>query len=136
MTFSRRLRLAPIFVALVIVLTVSLATPRPAEAFIHEIIGALCNGGDEIIPPGQVRGGQSDVRALQATGFIESFDFSVPGQVTINFDVTVPASKSISAGFDLTIPDGFDDGVDLILSPLPIPDPAFPAHANCNFLNP
>ncbi len=137
MTFSRRLRLAPIFVALVIVLTVSLAAPRPAEAFIHEMIGALCNGGEEVIPPGQVRGGeQSFVRALQATGFIDNFDFSVPGEVTINFDPDVPNSKFISAGFDLTIPDGFGPGVDLVLSPLVVPDPDFPAHANCNFLNP
>ena len=137
MTFSRRLRLAPIFIALVIVLTVSLAAPRPAEAFIHEIIGALCNGGEEVIPPGQVRGGeQSFVRALQATGLITSIDGLGTGEVTVNFDPTVPNSKFISAGFDLTIPDGFGPGVDLTLSPLLMPDPDFPAHANCNFLNP
>ena len=138
MTFSRRLRLAPIFIALVIVLTVSLAAPRPAEALIHEIIGALCNGGDEVVPPGQVRGGErSFVRALQATGFIESIDFSVPGEVTVNFDVTVPASKFRDAGVgDILIPDGFGPGVDLVLSPGIEPDPDFPAHANCNFLNP
>jgi hypothetical protein len=114
----------------------NLTTPKPAEAFIHEIIAALCRaGGEEVIPPGQVKPGQSFVRALQATGFIASIVES-PGQVTINFDPTIPASKFMSAGFDLTIPDGFAPGVDLVLSPLVIPDPEFAAHANCHNLNP
>ncbi len=104
-----------------------------ADAAIHEGIGAACNTDfvGEIVPPGQVRDGQSLVRALQATGIIESFDFSVEGQVTVNFDLDRPNSKYISAEFDLTIPDGFGPGVDLILSPLPVPDPDFPAHAHC-----
>ncbi len=66
---------------------------------------------------------------------IESFDTSVADQVTINFDPTKPASKFVSAGFDLTITDGFDPGVDLILSPLIVPDETFAAHANCFNLN-
>ncbi|MFV2000706.1 MAG: hypothetical protein ACC654_10125 [Acidimicrobiia bacterium] len=37
----------------------------------------------------------------------------------------------MSAGFDLTIPDEIAPGVDLILSPLPVSDPDFPAFANC-----
>ncbi len=80
-----------------------------------------------------MREGQSFVRALIATGVIESIDTSVPGQVTVHFDLDKPNSKYTSAGFDLTIPDGFGPGVDLILSPLPVPDPDFPAHANCRF---
>ncbi len=47
----------------------------------------------------------------------------------------VPNSKFISAGFPLTIEDGIAPGVDLILDPLVIPDPDFPAHASCNFLS-
>lgn len=122
---------------LLTVFAITLAAPATALGFIHEIIGAGCRaGGEEVIPPGQVRDGQSFVRALQATGFIESIDTSVPGQVTVNFDPEKPASKFVSAGFDLTIPDGFGPGVDLILSPLVVPDPAFPAHANCRNLNP
>lgn len=109
----------------------NLITPRPAEAFIHEIIAAMCRfGGEEVIPPGQVRDGQSFVRALIASGFITSID-ATPTLVTIHFDPTVPQSKFMSAGFDLTIPDGFAPGVDLVLSPLVIPNPAFPAHAHC-----
>jgi hypothetical protein len=54
-----------------------------------------------------------------------------PTIVTINFDVNAPNSKFMSAGFDLTIPDGAAPGVDLLLSPLPIPDPSFPAHSHC-----
>ena len=56
-----------------------------------------------------MRVGQSFVRALQATGFIVSIVES-PGQVVITFDPTIPASKFRSAGFDLTIPDGFAPG--------------------------
>ena len=109
----------------------NLITPRPAEAFIHEIIAAMCRfGGEEVIPPGQVREGQSFVRALIASGFITSID-ATPTLVTIHFDPTVPQSKFMSAGFDLTIPDGFAPGVDLVLSPLVIPNPAFPAHSHC-----
>lgn len=122
---------------LVTVCAITLAAPATALGFIHEIIGAGCRaGGEEVVPPGQVRGGQSFVRALLATGFIESIDTSVPGQVTVNFDPEKPASKFVSAGFDLTISNGFGPGVDLILSPLIVPDPAFPAHANCHNLNP
>ncbi len=121
-------------VALLLAVAMNLATPRPAEAFIHEIIAALCRYGNaEVIPRGQgpVRDGeQSFIRALIASGFITSIDATAT-TVTINFDPTVPQSKFRSAGFDLTIPDGAGPGVDLILSPLVEPDPAFPAHANC-----
>jgi len=116
---------------------VGTATAGRSEAVIHEKIAAACReGGEEVVPPGQVRDGQSFVRALQASGIIESIDTSVPGQVTVNFDLEKPSSKYISAGFDLTIPDGFGPGVDLILSPLPVLDPDFAAHANCHNLNP
>jgi hypothetical protein len=115
----------------------ALAAPPTALGFIHEKIAAACRaGGEEVIPPGQVRDGQSFIRALQATGIIESIDTSVPGQVTVNFDPSKPSSKFMSAGFDLTIPDGFGPGVDLILSPLLVLDPTFPAHANCHNLSP
>jgi hypothetical protein len=108
-----------------------LVTPAPAQAFIHEIIGALCReGGEEVIPPGQVRDGQSFIRALQATGVVSSIEMTAD-TVTINFDPGRPPSKYMSAGFDLTIPNGFAPGVDLVLSPLLVPDPSFPAHANC-----
>jgi hypothetical protein len=112
-----------------------LATPRPAQASIHEIIAALCRaGGEEVVPPGQNRvGTTSFVRALQASGFITSID-ATPTVVTIHFDPTVPTSKFMSAGFDLTIANGAGPGVDLVLSPLVIPDPAFPAHDRCHNL--
>ena len=106
---------------------------RPADAIIHEMIGAACNADHvgEIVPAGQTRDGKSFVRALQATGAIESIDTSVPGEVTVTFDLDQPNSKYMSAGFDLTIEDGFGPGTDLILSPLPVPDPEFAAHAHC-----
>jgi len=129
--------LVNVAIALALALAASLSTPRPAAAVIHEIIAALCRaGGEEVIPPGQARDGQSFVRALQATGFIASIDTSDPTQVVVNLDPTVPNSKFKSAGFDLTIPDGIAPGVDLVLSPLVIPDETFPAHANCHNLNP
>ena len=122
--------------ALASVVAAYLASPPPAEAIIHEIIAAACRaGGEEVVPPGQVRNGRSFARALQASGFITSIDFSDPTNVVINFNPDNPNSKFVSAGFDLTIPDGFGPGVDLTLSPLVVPDPNFPAHANCNNLN-
>lgn len=124
---------------LAILALMSLSPPRDADALIHEIIGAACReGGEEVVPPGQAgeSNGNSFVRALQASGFITSIDVSVPGQVTVNFDPDQPNSKFVSAGFDLLIPDGFGPGVDLILSPLVVPDPDFPAHAHCKNLNP
>ena len=124
-------------IALALALAVGLATPRPAAALIHEIIAAMCRaGGEEVVPPGQARGGQSFARALQATGFITSIDTLDPTKVVVNLDPTVPNSKFKSAGFDLLIPDGIAPGVDLLLSPLVIPDEEFAAHANCNNLNP
>lgn len=118
-------------------LVLAFAAPPAALGIIHEKIAAQCRaGGEEVVPPGQVRDGRSFVRALQATGIIQSIDTSVPGQVTVNFDLSKPSSKFMSAGFDLTIPDGLGPGVDLILSPLPVPDPDFPAFANCHNLNP
>jgi len=134
----RKLTLGTAAALALAVLTLNLMTPRPAEAFIHEIIAAMCRaGGEEVVPPGQVREGtQSFVRALMATGFITSIDTSDPTKVVIHFDPTIRASKFKSAGFDQTIPDGAGPGVALVLSPLVIPDPDFAAHANCNNLNP
>jgi hypothetical protein len=119
-------------VALLVAVALNLATPRPAEAFIHEIIAALCRYGNaEVIPPGQIRNGNSFIRALIASGLITSIE-ATPTLVTVHFDPTVPQSKFVSAGFDLLIPDGDSPGVDLLLSPLVVPNPAFPAHANCH----
>jgi hypothetical protein len=132
--FSRRLGTA-VLVAIALVAAIHLASPPKAEASIHEIIAALCRaGGEEVVPPGINRDGNSFLASLIATGFITSFDFSDPAQVVVHFDPTIPASKFMSAGFDLTIPDGFGPGVDLVLSPLVIPDPNFPAHAACHNL--
>lgn len=127
-------KLATLFAAGLMIM--SLAVPATALGVIHEMIGAECRaGGEEVVPPGQVRDGQSFVRALQATGIIESIDVSAD-QVTVTFDLSKPAAKYMSAGFDLTIPDAFGPGVDLVLSPLPVPNPEFPAYANCRNLNP
>ena len=117
---------------------VLVAAPLMTQAAIHEKIAAACRaGGEEVVPPGQVSGnGMAFVRALRATGIISSTDTSVPGQVTIHFDLSRPSSKYKSAGFDLTIPNGAGPGVDLILSPLPMLDPDFAAHARCKNLNP
>ena len=133
------MRIRQLFVNGTLALTLAfgaiLATAQPAEASIHEIIAALCRGEDlgEVIPPGQNRDGQSFVRALQATGFITSIEETATA-VIIHFDTTVPNSKFMSAGFDLTLEDEIAPGVDLVLSPLPIPDPSFPAHARCRNL--
>lgn len=120
--------------AAALVLLVNLTAPPRAEASIHEIIAALCRALDEEVEPhGQNKMDQSAsfLRALQASGFLTSIDTSDPSKVVLNFDPTVPNSKFISAGRDLTIPNAIAPGVDLVLSPLPIPDPNFPAHSVC-----
>jgi len=109
-----------------------LAIPRPAHAFIHEIIASLCKAppGDTE-PPGQSSpDSKAFVRALMATGFIASIEETAT-QTIIHFDPTVPNSKYKSAGFNLPIPGAGTNGKTLVLAPLVIPDPDFPAHANC-----
>ena len=121
--------------AAALVLAVHLTAPPRAEASIHEIIAALCRaGGEEVVPFGQNKQGGSFLRALQASGFLTSIDTSDPDTVVLNFDPTVPNSKFMSAGFDLRIPNGWEPGVDLVLSPLVVPDLNFPAHSRCNNL--
>ena len=129
------MRARRLFVA-VSLLALGLATPKPVQASIHEIIAAMCRaGGEEVMPPGQNNDTKNSfLRALQATGFITSIDVSDPLQVVIHFDPTVPNSKFKSAGFDLTIPNGAGQGVALVLSPLVIPDEDFAAHAHCHNL--
>src|SRR5262245_16345213 len=108
------------------------ATPRPAHAFIHEIIAALCRqppGENE--PPGQSSpASKAFIRALMATGFISSIEETAT-QTIIHFDPTVPNAKYKSAGFNLPIPGAGTNGKTLVLAPLVIPDPDFPAHAHC-----
>lgn len=119
-------------IATALAVAVQLASPPPARASIHEIIAAMCRaGGEEVVPPGQNRDGRSFLAALMATGFIQSIDTSDPNQVVINFDPDIRASKFISVGHDVIIPDGLGPGVDLVLSPGIMPNPDFPAHANC-----
>ena len=132
----RRVTFGAVFALALAVLAIVLTTPRPADASIHEIIAALCrSGGEEVVPPGQNRQGNSFLRALQATGFIESIDTSDPTKVVVNFNPDIPASKFRDAGVgDVTIPNGIAPGVDLVLSPGIEPNPDFAAHANCNNL--
>lgn len=118
--------------AAALVAFVQLAAPPKAEASIHEIIAAFCRAiGEEVEPFGQNKQGQSFLRALQATGFLESIDTSDPTKVVLNFDPTVPNSKFISVGGDVVLPGVLPGGVDLVLSPGVMPDPDFPAHAHC-----
>jgi len=109
-----------------------LATPRPAQAFIHEIIAALCRAPDgDVEPPGQATPtSKAFVRALMATGFISSIEETAT-QTIIHFDPTVPNAKFKSAGFDVSIPGAGTNGKTLVLNPLVVPDPDFAAHAHC-----
>jgi hypothetical protein len=118
----------------------ALASAKPSDAFIHEMIGASCRfGGEDVEPPGQVPGGPSQgnstTRALIASGVISSI-VETPTQVTINFDLSRPNAKFVSAGFALRIPNGAGPGVDLVLNPLPTIDGStFPAFIHCANLN-
>ena len=133
-----KLALAVGALAFVLAAAAVLATARPAGAIIHEMIGASCsvNGAPE--PPGQAgaSNGNSFVRALQATGVISSI-VPTATNVTINFDLSQPNAKFVSAGFSLVIPDGAGPGVSLVLNPLPTIDGStFPAFVHCANLNP
>jgi hypothetical protein len=126
--------------ACVLAAVAALATAKPSEAFIHEMIGASCRfGGQDVEPPGQVPGGPSQgdstTRALIASGVISSI-VDTPTQRTINFDLSRPNAKFVSAGFALRIPNGAGPGVDLVLNPLPTIDGStFPAFIHCGNLN-
>jgi hypothetical protein len=126
--------------SLVLTATLAFASAAPASALIHEMIGAGCRVGgfaNEVVPPGQAgeSNGNSFVRALQATGIISSI-VATSTEVTVNFDLSTPSSKYTSAGFALRIPNEIAPGVDLVLNPLPVPDPGFPAFVHCANLNP
>jgi hypothetical protein len=126
-TLSRRFLVAASAAAILLLM------PLRPEASIHELIGAMCNGQDEVAPYGQNKDGNSFLRALQATGFITSIDVT-EDEVVLNFDPDIPASKFKSAGFDLVIEDGVAPGIDLVLSPLVVPDENFAAHIHCHEL--
>src|SRR5262245_22190605 len=125
--------------ALTVVVVLGVAGAQPSGAFIHEMIGASCRfGGQDVEPPGQLgeSSGNSFIRALQASGVISSIE-ATPTLVTINFDLSQPSAKFVSAGFSLLIPNGAAPGVDLLLNPLPTIDGStFPAFVHCNNLNP
>jgi hypothetical protein len=127
-------RIAKGVAALAVVGAVSLVGASPSDAFIHEMIGASCRfSGQDVEPPGQVgaSNGNSFIRALQATGVISSI-VPTATEVTINFDLSRPNAKFVSAGFTLRITDGFAPGVDLVLNPLPtIAGSTFPAFVHC-----
>ena len=98
----QRLSLATATAIGLAVAAIMLTTPRPAEASIHEIIAALCRaGGEEVVPFGQNKAGNSFLRALMATGFITSIE-STATTLTINFDPTVPNSKFRSTGSNVS----------------------------------
>jgi hypothetical protein len=146
---SQRLVLVVVaLAAFAVSVVLALASAKPSNAFIHEMIGASCRQSllGDVEPPGQVPGGPpgnatSTTRALIATGVISSI---VPGSdpatgpfVQINFDLSRPNAKFVSAGFSLLIPDGAAPGVDLVLNPLPTLDGStFPAFVHCNNLRP
>ena len=81
-------------VALFLAAALNLATATPAEAFIHEIIAAICRAPDgDVEPPGQANpDSKAFVKALTATGFIVGTEETAT-QTIIHFDPTVPNSK-------------------------------------------
>ena len=126
------------FLTFVLATVAALATAGPSGAIIHEKVGASCSVNGPPEPKGQTGGsnGNSFARALQSTGIISSIVVS-PTNVTLNFDLSRPSAKFVSAGFALTIPDGIAPGVSLTLNPLPTIDGStFPAFLHCANLNP
>ena len=86
--------------ALAVTAGVLVASAAPTDAFIHEMVGASCRfSGEDVEPPGQLGAshGNSFIRALQATGVISSI-VPTATEVTINFDLSRPNAKFVSAG--------------------------------------
>src|SRR5262249_25505744 len=136
---SKRLVLTAVALTTLVGTTaLALGSAKPSKAFIHEMVGASCRQSllGDVEPPGQAPGtppgnGTSTLRALQATGVISSI-VATPTLVTINFDLSRPNAKFVSAGFSLLIPNGAAPGVDLLLNPLPTLDGStFPAFVHC-----
>lgn len=138
---NAKIAAAVAMLALAVAALAALTTAQPSEAIIHEVVGASCrvDGFDNPPePPGQTgaSSGDSFARALRATGVISSIE-ATPTSVTINFDLSRPNAKFVSAGFPLMIPDGAGPGVSLTLNPLPTIDGStFPAFVHCANLRP
>jgi len=125
--------LVALLVAVMLATVAALATPQPAGAIIHEIVGASCSVNGPPEPSGQAgdSNGNSFLRALQATGFISSIEVS-GGFVFIHFDYSVPAAKFVGSGVNVQIP-----GTNIILVNAPVLSPEdFAAFAHCAQLNP
>ena len=134
--------IAPVVIALAIVLAVNVSTSKPAEAAIHEIVASHCSFGHNanLDPPGQIRfGEQSFLRALFATGVYTDVIFGQdpdgsPGPfVTIVGDFDQPASKFSWDG--VTYEQFFEPDLGVtVFVPAIVPD--HPSLANCKNLNP
>ncbi len=107
-----------LFLATLVVLAF-LIVAMPAEAAIHEMVAAACNGKGELEPPGIVDPSKpSFLKSLLATGIITLVPG--PGTLTIIFNLDHPASKYFTDGSVVVIPDGAGPGTDLVLDGVPV----------------
>lgn len=128
------IRLVVLVVAVVLSVVAALATSQPAGAIIHEIIGASCSVNGPPEPAGQAgdSNGNSQLRALQASGFITSIQFNPStGLVEVRFDYTRPNVKYVGSGTNFQIP-----GTNILLINAPVlSQEDFAAFAHCANLN-
>ena len=107
-----------LFLATLVVLAF-LIVAMPAEAAIHELVAAACNGKGELEPPGILDPTKpSFLKSLLATGIITLVPG--PGTLTIIFNLDHPASKFFTDGSVVVIPDGAGPGTDLVLDGVPV----------------
>ena len=107
-----------------------LATPRPAHAFIHEIIAAMCRA-----PAGDVEPKVSCLVAKRSYGRSSRRDSSSPSRrlpLKRSFiSISRSPPRSSSRPGSTCRPGGGTDGKTWVRSPLLIPHPEFAAHAHC-----
>ena len=112
------------------------ATPRPAPAVVHEIVGAWCSGHGAL-EPGGLLDGKNFAQPLFAGAVITIHPYAGDGVhgagLLVDFDFDRPQVKISPTGTIIVLrmtPDGalYREGF--------VIDPTFPAFANCAPLQP
>jgi hypothetical protein len=131
---SVAIKVAVLVVVVTLSVVAALASSPPAGAIIHEIVGASCSVNGPPEPPGQAgdSNGNSQLRALQASGFITSIQFNPStGLVEVRFDYTRPNVKYVGSGSNFQIP-----GTNILLINAPVLSREdFAAFEHCANLN-
>jgi hypothetical protein len=124
-----------VFIAAVLATAVAVGVAaQPAPAVVHEIYAAWCAGKGEIEPPGLSREGSKNFAMPVIKGDVVNVHPIAagphgPAGIIIDFNFDKPQAKIVPTGAIIPI-GAMPDGTPLYLAGF-IPDPNFPAFANC-----